>query len=94
MIASQQCLTCITTLKTIISTLSDSDRQNGRTNDAQINDQLERFTLWIGNIGALHPPESPMSLESRLRDTNDVLTHVLDLLDNLNDVARERVSAI
>ena len=46
----------------------------------------------MGNIGALHRPESSMSLESRLREANDVLTHIQELLDDLNEVAGERGS--
>lgn len=90
---SGQCRACITTLKTIVSTLSDPDRQKGRVRHEQVNDELERFSLWMGNIGALHLPESSMSLESRLHEANDVLTHILELLDDLNEVARERGSA-
>ncbi|KAF7509478.1 hypothetical protein GJ744_008041 [Endocarpon pusillum] len=86
---SGRCRACITTLKTIVSTLSDPARQKGRVHLEQVNDELERFSLWMGNIGALHLPESSMSLESRLREANDVLTHILELLDDLNEVARE-----
>ena len=90
---SEQCRACITTLKTIVSSLSDPDRQRSRVYHEQVNDELERFSLWMGNIGALHRPESSMSLESRLREANDVLTHILELLDDLNEVAGERGSA-
>lgn len=95
MVASvlEQCRACVTTLKTIVSTLSVPHRQGGRVHHEQVNDELERFSLWMGNIGALHQPESSMSLESRLREANDVLTHIQELLDNLNEVARERGSA-
>jgi hypothetical protein len=47
----------------------------------------------MGNIGALHQPETSMSLESRLREANDVFTHILELLNDLNEVAGERGSA-
>ena len=90
---SKQCRDCIKTLKTIVSPPSDPDRQKSRVHHEQVNDELERFSLWMGNIGALHRPESSMSLESRLREANDVLTHILELLDDLNEVARERGSA-
>ena len=92
--ASEQCRACITTLKTIVSILSDPVRQKGRIHHEQINDELDRFSLWMGNIGALHRPESSMSLELRLREANDVLIHTLELLDNLNEVAGESGSAI
>jgi hypothetical protein len=90
---SEQCRACVTTLKTIVSSLSDPDRQRRRVHHELVNDELERFSLWMGNIGALHLPGSPMSLESRLREASDVLTHILELLDDLNEVAGERGSA-
>jgi hypothetical protein len=92
MVASvlEQCGACIATLKTIVSNLSQPDRQKGRVHHEQVNDELGRFSLWMGNIGALHRPESFMSLESRLREANDVLTHILELLNDLNEVAGER----
>lgn len=86
---SEQCWTCITTLKTIVSTLSDPNRPKGRVHHEQVNDELERFRLWIGNIGALHRPQSSMSLESRLREAKDVLGHILQLLNDLNMFAGE-----
>ena len=90
---SEQCRACITTLKTIVSTLSNPIRQNGQVRHEQASDELERLSLWIGNIGALHQPESPMSLESRLCEAGDVLAHILELLGDLGEVARERTSA-
>jgi hypothetical protein len=93
MIVSELCKACIANLNTIVSTLADSGSRKGPAYDVQVDDHLERFTLWMGNIGALHQPESPMSLESRLCEANDVLTYVLELLDDLKDVTRDRMSA-
>jgi len=90
---SEQCRACITTLKTIVSTLSNTNRQKGHIHHEQVNDELERFSLWVGNIGAIHSPESPMSLESRLCGANDIFTHVLELLNDLSEVTGERGSA-
>ena len=89
--ASEQCQTYITTMKTILSSLSNSDAQKGHIQTEQVNDELERFSLWMGNIGARHIPASSMSLESRLREASDILAYVLELLDDLNEVARERM---
>ena len=89
---SSQCQGCIQNLKTIVSALCDLDRQKSRIHDKQVNNELERFSLWIGNIGAIHLPESPLSLESRLCDAEDILKHVLELLNNLYDVTQERGS--
>lgn len=81
-------------LRTIASRLASSGSTKGPAYNAQVNDQLEKFALWMGNIGCLHKPESPLSLESRLREASDVLTHVLELLDDLKDVTSERLSAV
>ncbi|KAH7119991.1 hypothetical protein B0J11DRAFT_417644, partial [Dendryphion nanum] len=86
---SEQCRACITHLKNITSTLSDPSRQKYQMRLAQVNDELERFSLWVGSIGALQLPNSSMSLESRLRDANDILTHVIGLLDNMDELVQE-----
>jgi hypothetical protein len=87
---SERCQACIATLKNVVTRLSDADEARVRIQHYHVNDELERFTLWVGNIGALHRPESSMSIESRLREANDVLIHILGLLDDLNEVSGER----
>lgn len=87
---AEQCQSCLATLRSIISTLSTSEVRQRRVQSAQVNDELERFSLWIGNIGALHRPEASLSVETRLREANDVLAHIQELLDDLNEVAAER----
>ena len=91
---SDRCRTCITTLNTIITALSNPDRQNGQIHHDQVDDELTRFSLWMGNIGALHRPESAMSLESRLREADEVLIHIQELLENLNEVTGESGSVV
>lgn len=91
---SEQSQACIDTLKTIVSILSDQNEQNGHVHHGQINDELERLPLWVGNIGALHRPDSPLSVESRLYEARDVLTHVLELLQDLNEVVREGLPTV
>ncbi|KAF1950555.1 hypothetical protein CC80DRAFT_359652, partial [Byssothecium circinans] len=84
---SEQCRSCLTTLKCIASALSGS--QSSRISADQVTEELDRLSLWIGNIGGLHRPESPLSLESRLQEAEDVFSHICELLANLNDVASE-----
>lgn len=87
--AGEQCRACITTLNSIIVTLTGAQRQDDQIHREQADNELSRFSLWTGNIGALNQPESPMSLESRLRDAGDVLNHVQELLNDLNEVTGE-----
>jgi nucleoside phosphorylase len=91
---SEQCRSCLVTLQEVISILSQPDHTDGRVKQAQVNEELERFSLFIGNIGALHRPESPMSMESRLHEANDVLTHIVGLLADLNEGAGELLEIV
>jgi ankyrin repeat protein len=86
---SDQCNSCLVTLQKVISILSKPDQNDGRIKYDQVCEELDRFSLFTGNIGALHRPESPMSVEFRLREANDVLIHILRLLADLNEVAEE-----
>jgi hypothetical protein len=86
---SEQCRSCIATLKTAFSALSSANSKS-QLEPGQVNAGLERFSLWVGNIGALHMPESPLSMESRLQEAKDVLSHVQELLRDLTEVSTER----
>lgn len=85
---SEQCRSCIVTLGKVVTTLSYSDHTYSLFTHT-IKEQLERLSLFAGNIGALHAPESPMSVESRLKQASDVLLHIKSLLSSLNDVVYE-----
>lgn len=87
---SLQCRASITSLKIVVSILTKPPRQEIRLSHEQVNDELERFSLWMGNIGALHLPASSMSLESRLSEATEVLGYIIELLDDLNMVSQER----
>lgn len=48
-----------------------------------LEDILERFILWAGNMGAWHPPHSRMSLDSRLSESPEVRHQIFQLLKDL-----------
>lgn len=87
---SQQCQACVRPLRSIITTVTNDGQTGCQPILEEANDHLERFSLWVGNIGALHSPESPLSLESRLSGENDILNHIKTLLDDLAEVTEER----
>ncbi|CAN9281448.1 unnamed protein product [Alternaria alternata] len=91
---SDHCRSCIISLQEIISILSQPDRSDNHVKPSQVCEELNRFGLFIGNIGALHRPESPLSIESRLQDAKDVLIHILGLLADLNDVTAELLAIV
>lgn len=85
---SEQCRDCIETLQETALLLSRPENENNSlVRREQIEDELARFSLWVGNIDALHRSESSMSLELRLHASYDVLAHVRQLLENLKEAA-------
>lgn len=83
---ADRCRTCIFTLRSIGSFLSTTEN-SCHTSCAQAVEQLDRLSLWTGNIGALHSSTSSLSVESRLSEADDVRHHVLELLEDLNDAS-------
>ncbi len=84
-----QCRSSITNLKNSVADFSSATSDAQNISLEQATDNLERLSLWAGNIGALHNPESPLSLESRLHDEEEVLLYAKDLLEDLGEVTRE-----
>lgn len=50
-----------------------------------IEDVLDRFKLWSGNIGALHHPYKRLSLETRLASSPEVQDQICEQLDDLQE---------
>jgi hypothetical protein len=88
--SSERCGECVTILKDIIRALSDTKQGGSRLKREQVQDELERFCLWAGNIGAFHAAHSSLSLESRLKEADDVFDHIMALLEDLEEVVSER----
>lgn len=68
-----------------------ADDYEHRTNltYAVIDDQVSRFQIWCGNLGALQRLPSTASLDYRLRDTPKIAFQILQLLDDLCDTLTE-----
>jgi len=49
-----------------------------------IQDQLGRFRVWAGNMGAHHPARSRMSLDYKLAEASHIHNKVVKLLEELN----------
>ncbi|KAL2049167.1 hypothetical protein ABVK25_010596 [Lepraria finkii] len=75
---------CLSNLDELIKSL---DRDNiaflKQLSPLAVEDELGRFKVWAGNIGALQSGRS--SLDYRLRDAKFVKTHIVKLLEGLND---------
>lgn len=86
---SELCRSTLGTLKKISGAGWQLDESHGKSGVNRINEELERLSLWAGNIGALHRPDSPLSIETRLREAPDVLAHIQELLEDLKEVTGE-----
>ncbi|KAF2743783.1 hypothetical protein M011DRAFT_212531 [Sporormia fimetaria CBS 119925] len=84
----EQCRSCLNALAAIVSLLSGRPEVCGISSD-DVNEELERLRLWIGNIGAFHTSDASLSLEYRLREAKDVLSHIHRLLEDLQEVCEE-----
>ncbi|EUC49880.1 hypothetical protein COCMIDRAFT_83255 [Bipolaris oryzae ATCC 44560] len=91
---SAQCRSCIAILQEVISASPQPDRNGKNSRNLRMREELDRLSLFVGNIGALHQPESPMSIESRLQGAHDVLTHIVGLLDDLKEVTGELLDIV
>jgi len=61
----------------------DTTHEQSQFHQSNIRDNLDRFKLWAGSLGAFHPSSDPRSLEHRLRKTPQVRSRVHELLTAL-----------
>lgn len=57
----------------------------------EVDDVLDRFKLWTGNLGALHQAHKRISLESRLADSPEVQAHICEQLDDMQEAIQDRI---
>lgn len=50
-----------------------------------VDDILDRYLLWAGNLGALHLPTNRLSLDHRLLSTPEIQNEICDFLDDLQE---------
>jgi hypothetical protein len=77
---------CLTIFRQIYRLLSESTcvyREDITPDDVE--DELGRFKIWGGNIGAFQPISMATSLEHRLRDASRTREQVLKLLQDLEE---------
>jgi hypothetical protein len=79
----------------IILLLKDPGQENkADINHLAVKDELSRFKLWAGNIGALQDASCKTSLEFRLRKVPQVVAHIITLLRDLTTALEEREFSI
>jgi hypothetical protein len=89
---SRSCLQGFTNLCESLKILSGDHRFATQISLVDVEDELGRFRVWAGNIGAIQVGHS--SLEYRLRGASLVLQNVFKLLGELKSVLHEITSVI
>lgn len=54
-----------------------------------VTDALDRFSLWAGNLGALLPSTSRLSLDQRLSDAPETGGRICEVLDDLGEAVSD-----
>ncbi|TKA37775.1 hypothetical protein B0A54_09777 [Friedmanniomyces endolithicus] len=65
--------------------LLHNDGANAGNIAEAVKDNLARFRIWAGNIGAYHSPHDKRSADYRLRDGPEVCAQLIELLEELID---------
>lgn len=73
----------------MVSLISDTTAKEAPFAPEAVEDALDRFKLWTGNLGALHQPQSRMSLESRLADSLEVRNQICEQLSDLQEALQD-----
>lgn len=77
---------CQTAIAVLLAATKDDDSHvKDLVNEREIEEMQERFDQWVGNLGALQAPKSPLSLEHRLRNSPMVKNVILRTLADLYD---------
>lgn len=71
---------------------SPQSQDSGQVELSEVTDELGRFRIWAGNIGAHRKGRS--SLDYRLRDASHIKKKVQTLLEDLNDVISRAIQII
>lgn len=80
----------VTLFNNLTSTLtSNTYISHSTVDDDDIKDELGRFRIWAGNIGALRQLPSRTSLDHRLRNAPKTASQVLEVLGDLNEALED-----
>ena len=92
------CIGSFENITTVVNNLAtpelDSDTHEMKELALQrVRDQIGRFRVWAGNMGAHHRADSRMSLDYKLKEASRVHNMVLELLEELNSSLLEALKS-
>lgn len=83
---------CLSSFKLLVLREQEPGWSEARVQLSSVQDELSRFKVWAGNIGAHRTGRS--SLEYRLRDASHIRAQVLRLLDDLDELLEDTDSIL
>lgn len=87
---ASHCKACILAFRAAESALASHPHTASSIDLESINDEFDRFSLWTGNIGAMKDAAASLSMETRLREEPNILSHILKSLRQLQVATQER----
>lgn len=76
--------------QSILDLLDKSKTVEAPVQPQKVEDVLDKFKLWAGNLGALHQAHKRLSLESRLADSPEVQDEICEQLDDMQEAIQDR----
>lgn len=76
--------------KVVAKPVVDEDASSDAPDRTSLDDSLQRYQLWAGSQGALHPSVDPRSLDHKLRYTPIIAKAIKELLQELESLLRHR----
>ena len=83
---ASQCRLCVSYFDQLSSLLKAQERQSlFGISHTVVCDELGRFRIWAGNIGAFQTIKLQSSLDYRLREAPKILRQIVQLLEDLSE---------
>lgn len=83
---------CLAAYQLTIKTLQSPDDSDERRLDTAFHEQRNRFKVWSANVGAHRTGTS--SLDYKLRDASLISRHIVDLLDDLEQLLQDALNIL
>ncbi|SLM36315.1 hypothetical protein LPUS_05843 [Lasallia pustulata] len=84
-----QARSCIDDFKILSSLVQDLGHQSQWISNSMICDELGRYQIWAGNIGAFQEAQLPVSLDYRLRAQPKIAKQIIELLEDLEETLKD-----
>lgn len=88
------CRDCVEGFQKLKSILDEQDSGAFTIKSSEVADELSRFQIWAGNLGAQQPRSLESSLEHRVRDAPKLKKQIVELLGDLEEALLDGMCAL